>query len=250
MPLSLMKDRCVAFGVYEKPAQLSKQEFDAKMQRFSDDLIKVTSTQKHVRKFDLWLPTNHLDEYFKIVGIPPSTPLVVLRAECDSPDHIAEVFSDQEFQRAFVGSAESDLPKGNWFAADIVTRIDSEASTAKPGIHGVMIGKVPPHIVIEQLREQVLASTDAYFTLPGTQKAYLTHTVASPNDTMNAHIRTAGLTVAETTFIVYFEAESVEGIMEVAAKAHVAKHTETGVKEIGSQVDICGFSANVVTKIA
>ncbi|KAF7343702.1 hypothetical protein MSAN_01950300 [Mycena sanguinolenta] len=222
-----------------------------KMQQLSDALIKVPSTQKHVRKFDLLLPTDHLDEYFKTIGFPPPTPLVVFRAECDSPDHIAEVFSDPEFQRAFVGSAEFDLPKGNWFATDVVTRqFHSEASTGKPGVHGIMIVKVPPNIAIEQFREQLLAAHDAYFALPGAQKALRTHTVASPNDSMNAHIRTAGLTVAEATFIVYFEAESVEGIMEVAAKADMAKHVETEMKDRGSHVDNCGFGVNVVTKIA
>ncbi|KAJ6522561.1 hypothetical protein B0H19DRAFT_1202549 [Mycena capillaripes] len=243
-----MKDRCVAFGVYEAPTQLSKQEFDAKMQRLADDLIKLPSTQKNVRKFDLMLPTNHLDEYFKVVGIPPPTPLIVFRAECESLDHMAEVVSDAEFQRVFVGGAEFDLPKGSWFAADVMTRIDSEASTAKDPIQGVMIAKVPRHRAIEQFREKVQASHDVYFALPGAQEAFLRHSVASPNGAINARIQAAGLRVAEPTIIVYFEVERVEGIMKVA-NSEIAKHADTGLNELRSQAESCGFSAHVVTKI-
>ncbi|KAF7334458.1 hypothetical protein MVEN_02275300 [Mycena venus] len=249
MSPSLMKDRCVAFGIYEAPAQLSKQEFDAKLQQLADDLIEVPSIQKHVLKFDLMLPTNHLDEYFKTIGIPPPTPLVIFRVECESPDYMAQVFSDTEFQRVLVGGAGFDLPKGSWFTADVVTRIDSEVSTAKDHIHAVVIAKVPHHIAIEQFREQVKASHDAFFSLPVAQKVFLRHILASPNDALNAHIQTAGLTVAEPTFIVYFEAESVERVMELVANAESAKSAETGMKEVGSQLDNCGFSADVVTKI-
>ncbi|KAJ7473926.1 hypothetical protein B0H11DRAFT_2036378 [Mycena galericulata] len=249
MSPSHMKDRCVAFGIYEAPSQLSKQEFDARMLGLADDLIKLPSIQKHVRKFDLMLPTSLLDEYFKSAGIPPPTPLIVLKAECESPDHMAKVFCDAEFQRVFEGGAELDLPKGNWFAADVATRFGSEVSSPKDRIHGVMIAKVPRHLAIEQFREKVQASHDKYFALPFAQQAFLQHCVASPNDTVNAHIQTAGLTVAEPTFVVYFEVESVQRIMELAANAESAKFTEAEKKGIVSQVDSCGFSADIFTKI-
>ncbi|KAJ6545146.1 hypothetical protein B0H19DRAFT_1238166 [Mycena capillaripes] len=250
MSLSLMKDRCVAFGIYETTAQLSKREFDAKMQRLADDLIEIPSIQKHVRKFDLMLPTNHLDEYFKTIGIPPPMPLIIFRVECESPDHIAQVFSDTEFQRLLVGGeAGFELPKGSWFTADVVTRIDSEVSTAKDHIHAVVIAKVPRHIAIEQFREQVKAANDEFFSLPVAQKVFLRHILASSNNALNAQIQTAGLTVAEPTFVVYFEAKSVECVMELVANAESAKSTKTGMKEVGSQLDKIGFSVDVVTKI-
>ncbi|KAF8207467.1 hypothetical protein K438DRAFT_1815013 [Mycena galopus ATCC 62051] len=210
------------------------------MQRLADDVIKIPSIQKHVPKFDLMLPTNHLDEYFKTIGIPPPTPLVIFRFECESSDHTAQGAG---------GGAGFDLPKGSWFTADVVTRIDSEVSNAKDRIHAVVIAKVPRYIAIAEFREQVKASNDAFFNLPIAKKVFLRHILASPNDTLNAHIQTAGLTVTEPTFVVYFEAESVGRVMDLVTNAESAKSTETGMKEVGSQLDNCGFSADVVAKI-
>ncbi|KAJ7732005.1 hypothetical protein B0H16DRAFT_182598 [Mycena metata] len=94
MPASIAKDSFTAIWLHPIPDHLSIKEFSAKIEAQTDSLLALPSAQTNILKYDLMIPNNKLDTYFKALGFPDPQPVVLAKIECEvrpSPSYAVRV---------------------------------------------------------------------------------------------------------------------------------------------------------------
>ncbi|KAJ7443853.1 hypothetical protein FB451DRAFT_1189882 [Mycena latifolia] len=110
----------------------------------------------------------------------------------------------------------------------------------------VGIFKAPPHLSKLQLENKLEAVVDTCLALPGITRGLLKYEM---NITLDDHIQALGLPAPHPTVLLRAEWETLDQVVEILSDATIQKLTTGLIKELGVDMDICAFSADVVTKI-
>ncbi|KAJ7456017.1 hypothetical protein B0H11DRAFT_2287515 [Mycena galericulata] len=266
MSPSTRKDRCLAFGIHEAPSHISKAEFETKMKGIASALLAVPIARENYLRFDIVLQNDVLDSGLRAQGWPVAPPAVAFIVETETYEHLAQIMSDPEYQRVVAGAAEFGFHTGAcYFSATLLTKVD--VSGPRDRQHVFWIYKVPRHVSTEEFQKQLEGFSDEIVLLPACQKAILNHTIAVPNNLMDAHLNALGLSAPQATFIDEVQGENWDRLMEVSANtppfffwlngisAELLKDPEvisvakSNNKQFNFDRDSCCFSADVLSMV-
>ncbi|KAJ7268209.1 hypothetical protein B0H12DRAFT_96936 [Mycena haematopus] len=252
MSASVQKHSLTVIGIHKAPANLSKQEFDAKVREFCDSLVALPATRKNVLSFDAIFQNNMLDARMKELGWGEQ-PCVIFIFRLENVENFTEFFHDAAVQKLITDGDDLAFRSAPIaFSADVVTRVDVPASTAtkRSCVVGIYKGPGPaffPHIT--QFQENFSATVDEYVALPISQRNLLRHTVWLPNDTIAATLQARGYPEAEPVVVVMDEYENWDRAIEVFEDAEVERVIEKANQGFGLHVGANCFGADVVLKV-
>ncbi|KAF7377960.1 hypothetical protein MSAN_00219900 [Mycena sanguinolenta] len=258
MSASVQKHSFTVIGVHKAPANLSKQEFEAKVGKLCDSMAALPVAKKNFLSLDAIFHDSVVDAHMKELGWGEAQPCAVLMAVFETFDNFTEYFQDPAVQN-LLADADEDFAfrsASSVFSADVVTRIgvsrSEYGSTATERKLWVGIYKGPGPAVspdVTQFQGNVSTTLDEYVALPVSQKNMLSHTVLMTNDTIAPHLQAKGYPKAEPVTVVMIEIENWDRGIEVLEDAEVKRITEKANQGFGFHVDAICFGAEVVKKI-
>ncbi|KAF7377959.1 hypothetical protein MSAN_00219800 [Mycena sanguinolenta] len=258
MSASVQKDSFTLIGIHKAPVNLSKQEFDAKVGEFYDSLAALPAVKKNFLSFDVIFQNSIMDAKHEAHGIPAPQPCVILMATFETVDNFKEYFQDRAAQE-FFQNADKDIASPSAsiaFSADVVTRIGvprSEfGSTATErklwvGIYKGPESAVPSHIT--QFQKNANATFDDYVALPVCRKNILSHSVWTPNASVDGTFQAADNAMAKPAMIEIFEVENWDRAIEAAEDVENIDISKKATQSFGLYVGSNCFGADVVKKI-
>ncbi|KAJ7742252.1 hypothetical protein B0H16DRAFT_1464124 [Mycena metata] len=219
MPASTAKHPFTAIWLHPIPEHLSIKEFSAKIEAQTDSLLALPSAQTNILKYDLMIPNNKLDIYFKALGFPEPRPVVLAKIECEgihqSAEHCAQFLVDTEVIEMI--STAPEFAGASIFSMDTVTKIDSGSDAGGDACIGIF--KCPPHLSRAQFHEFVDKASDGLVALPTVQKNIVKQTMWIQNDTLEKDVQAADTSAAETVAVFMIQAVwTDDGLREYFAK--------------------------------
>ncbi|KAJ7268197.1 hypothetical protein B0H12DRAFT_1097469 [Mycena haematopus] len=246
------KHSLTVIGIHMAPANLSKQEFDAKMGDFCDSLVALPATRKNLLSFDAIFQNNTMYAQLKELGWGEQ-PCVVLVLRFENVQNFTEFFDDVAVQKLVTDADDFAFRSAsNVFSADAVTTVDVPRSSPTKRALVVGIFKDPgpafsPHIT--QFQENHSATVDEYVALPISQRNLLSHKVWLANDTIATSLQAQGYPKAEAVVVVMGEYENWDGAIELCEDAELKRVIEKANQGFGFHVDANCFGVDVVSKI-
>ncbi|KAJ7797822.1 hypothetical protein B0H13DRAFT_1933976 [Mycena leptocephala] len=202
MDASTAKDRFTVIWIHPIPAQLSIQEFSAKMEAQVDSLLALSSAQNNLLRYDLIIPNNKLDSYYKAIGFPDPQPVVLGKIECESAEHCAQFLRDADAMKNI--STAQEFAGASIFSVNVVTKIDAGSADGSEGCIGIF--KCPPHLSRTQFHEFVNNKvSNGFVALPTVQKNIVKGEMIQ-DDTIEKDVRAIGIPAAETVAVVIVQA--------------------------------------------
>ncbi|KAF8175908.1 hypothetical protein K438DRAFT_83296 [Mycena galopus ATCC 62051] len=250
MASSARKDVVYTIAVHTAPSHLSKEEFEAKFDAFLDDLLTIPNFRRNVSKLEVLRQNDRFDEYLEPYGCIPREPMVVVRLQTESADHIISILEDPEVQQKCQAAESFGLLTGTRaFCADVEQIMDRDSHVA-PGdrVHALCIYKVPENLSPEQYGKGFSRYFDDFAALPSIQKNCVKVQKLVQNSTMDAHIHKVGYSQPEPTFIAFLELETWDNVLD-AHTDEAQKLTLAAKRDFGLNNRGCIFTADLVTKI-
>ncbi|KAJ6544627.1 hypothetical protein DFH09DRAFT_1088491 [Mycena vulgaris] len=217
MAASTAKDRFTAIWKHLIPAHLSIQEFSAKMEAQVDSLLALPSAQKNLLKYDLIIPNNKLDSYFKALGFPEPQPVVLGKIECEvEPSHAiratalttvitrAQNIARRDADAMKKISTAQEFAGASMFSVDVVTKIDTGSADGCDACIGIF--KCPPHLSRTQFHEFVDKASNDFVALPTMQKNAVKQIMWIQNDAIKKDVQAMGVPAAETVALFMVQA--------------------------------------------
>ncbi|KAJ6526800.1 hypothetical protein B0H19DRAFT_1084376 [Mycena capillaripes] len=263
MSASTAKDRFTAIWSHPIPAHLSIQEFSAKIEAQAESLLALPSAQKNLLKYDLIIPNNKLDSYFKALGFPEPQPVVLEKIDCEvQPTHVVRatalttvttraqniVRKDTDAMKKI--STAQEFASASMFSVDVITKIDAGSADGRDACIGIF--KCPPHLSRTQFHEFVDKASNGFAALPTMQKNIVKQTMIQwlQNDTIEKDVQAMGISAAETVavFMVqaffYHHLSSAEQLLQVwtddELRQHFARVDKAATNEYSNR-----FSVNI-----
>ncbi|KAJ7500981.1 hypothetical protein B0H11DRAFT_1993241 [Mycena galericulata] len=236
-------------GIHKAPANLSRTEFEAKVGALGDAIAALPVAQKNLLKLDLIFDNALMDKHMKSVGLPLAPPTVVMSAEYETLDHLAEMLKDPALQNLLKEADDFGFRQNaTAFAADIITKVVSAQSAGENADTNVVcIYHRPPHLSEEQFAQKMEGIMDKIIALP-IQDRFSSYTLWLQNSAVEKHLQELGYPAPEPLLV-------------VRASAKIFEHSEVagvlieGLRDLGFHTDhdnpiySCVFSADVATKI-
>ncbi|KAF8175909.1 hypothetical protein K438DRAFT_1847264 [Mycena galopus ATCC 62051] len=250
MASSVRKDIFQVFATHSVPPDLSKEEFEAKFDAYLDDVLAPQNVRRNFLKYEVLRQNDRFDEYLESYGCIPREPMVVVRAQAESPDHIISVLADPEVQRKCEAAESFGLQTGaRVFSVDAEQVIDRISSVAPENrVHLVCIYKVPENISPEQYGKGVSKFLDDWAALPTVQKNFMKLQKCFPNVAMDAHIDKVGYSQPEPAFIAHLELETWDNVVDFQTD-EARKLVLDANRDFGLGDRCCIFTADLITKI-
>ncbi|KAF7334702.1 hypothetical protein MVEN_02300900 [Mycena venus] len=244
MAASTAKDRFTAIWSHPIPAHLSIQEFSAKIEAQADSLLALPSAKKNLLKYDLIIPNNKLDSYFKALGFPEPQPVVLEKIECESAEHCAQFLRDADAMKKI--STAQEFAGASMFSVDVVRKIDAGSAAGCDACIGIF--KCPPHLSRTQFHEFVDKASNGFVALPTMQKNAVKQTMWIQNDTIEKDVQAMGILAAEIVAIFMVQAPFDPNMIEVWTDDGLRQHF-AGVDKAATNEYSNRFSADIVNKL-
>ncbi|KAJ7800902.1 hypothetical protein B0H14DRAFT_2897700 [Mycena olivaceomarginata] len=125
-PITGSRTRVMA--AYRCPDHLSPAEYYTKMEAQLEKIIARPIVKKAFQKYYLWIQNDTLDAKLRELGFPEPEPMVLLSAETENDERMAEVLTHPEF-KDHMKDAIRDLHlhiESSVFFANVVTKIEKE----------------------------------------------------------------------------------------------------------------------------
>ncbi|KAJ7260232.1 hypothetical protein C8J57DRAFT_485358 [Mycena rebaudengoi] len=244
MTASAAKDRFTAIWSHPIPSQFSIQEFSAKLEAQADSLLALPSAQKNLLKYDLIIPNNKLDSYFKALGFPEPQPVVLEKIEFKSAEHCAQFLRDADAMKKI--SIAQEFAGASIFSVDVVTKIDAGSADGCDACIGIF--KCPPHLSRTQFLEFVDKASNGFVALPTIQKNAVKQIMWIQNDTIEKDVQAMDIPAAETVAVFVVQAPFDPNMIEVwtddGLRQHFAKVDKAATNEYSNR-----FSVDIVNKL-
>ncbi|KAJ7782269.1 hypothetical protein DFH07DRAFT_1010145 [Mycena maculata] len=255
-------------GIHKAPPNLSRTEFEAKVGALGDAIAALPVAQKNLLKLDLIFENTLMDKHMKSVGLPLAPPTVVMSAEYETLDHLAEVpasnfltnmhemLKDPALQNLLKEADDFGFRQSaTAFAADIITKVVSaQAAGENADTNVICIYHRPPHLSEEQFAQKMEGIMDKITALP-IQDRLSSYTLWLQNNAVEKHLQELGYPGPEPLLVVRASAENLDHMMEIFEHSEVAGVLIEGLRDLGFHTDhdnpvySCVFSADVATKI-
>ncbi|KAJ7777624.1 hypothetical protein DFH07DRAFT_12626 [Mycena maculata] len=217
---SYRTDRFVGVTICKAPPHLSPEEFKTSMEELMARWRALPAVKNHVLQNEMILSNDLLDAHAKAAGMPDPRPTALITGEYESEAQLFAITRDPETQN-MVRSAEQYRAERDVCAlwAEVMTKIDKPGS--KDRIHAVGILNVPQDQSPEEHERRFEDVLDRLVALPATQKCVLKCTVWRQNQNVdNEIVQAVGIPTPQRTFIIRFEYESQDRMMEVLFSFH------------------------------
>ncbi|KAF8209016.1 hypothetical protein K438DRAFT_1960743 [Mycena galopus ATCC 62051] len=198
------KDVFTAFRLHPVPVHLSTKEFAAKLEALADSMLALPVAQECFRKFELMIPNDRFDTYFKALGFPPARPMVIVKAEYETAEHCAQFFSDAK-AIGLLSKAE-EFVGASVFSADESTRIDIDRSTDGSG-NWIGIFKCPPDLSPSEHCKKAGDVADKIAALPIMQRNIVKHTMWFQNEDLSSGAQVLGMPPPDPMVILLLESD-------------------------------------------
>ncbi|KAF7337080.1 hypothetical protein MVEN_02145200 [Mycena venus] len=252
MPPSARKDHVYAVGVHKAPPQLSKKEFEDKVNAMMDEALAFPVVKRNIVKLEIMFHNDRLDDHLKFLEFPHAEPTAIVMVQSETLDHLIEAVRDPEVQNLFDRAKEFCLQcSTSAFCVDVVPKSnwDSSDSSTSRDAHAIGIYKAPRNLSAEDYTKKMHALLDAWVGLSGIQKHGAKYELWLPNNAVFEDFRALGLSMAEPFYFIHGESETLEQMMEDMKDAEAQKLVIAANNEFGLSVDSCLFAVDVVAKI-
>ncbi|KAF8192372.1 hypothetical protein K438DRAFT_2018062 [Mycena galopus ATCC 62051] len=251
MPSAARKDVLNVLAIYKVPPHLSKEEFEAKLNSFLDDLVALPEVQRNVLKVEILFQNDRFDGHLQHYGYPPREPLVVAMAQVESADHAIAIMSDPEMQKIVQG-AQNLLEAGACtFTVDVQQLVDRDSHVA-PGdrVHLLGIYKVPAQMSREEYGQEWHKFMNKYLAIPEVANNHLKLETYFHNTALDDHLHKIGFSPAEPMLILHGELETWENVVDLfqGQKEDLRKLVQAANRDFDFSTGSCTFTGDVVIK--
>ncbi|KAJ7689960.1 hypothetical protein B0H17DRAFT_1201986 [Mycena rosella] len=250
--MSSTKASCF-IGIHKAPPNLTGAEFEAKVGALGDAIAALPVAQKSLLKLDIISQNMQMNQHMSSVGLPVPAPTVVMSAEYESLDRLAEMLKDPALQKLLAEADNFGFRKGaTAFAADIITKVDTPGVTA--GTNVVCVYHRPPHLSAERFAKQMKELMDKIIALPIGDR-FSSYSLWLQNDAVDKQLQALGYPKPEPLVVVRADSANLNHMMEIFEHSEVGRLLTDGLRDLGFHRDnanpatSCCFSADVSTKI-
>ncbi|KAJ7884663.1 hypothetical protein B0H13DRAFT_1889880 [Mycena leptocephala] len=222
MSSSARKDRCSGLAIHYAPADISQQEFKAKLDALVDSFLELPICQRNFLNFNVIYPNSRLEELMKVSGIGQPTPNVWFEFECEC----------------------------SFFTADVTTKVDVPPPTSNARVHSSFVAKIPKDMSVDEFHAKLDPVIDSYVRLPACQKHLLKHTYWRQNTNIVDEVHTLGYPEAEGLAVVLQETETWNGLVEISNDETFKKLMFETLHKVLPGIETWGISLDVVMKIS
>ncbi|KAJ7438766.1 hypothetical protein FB451DRAFT_1570159 [Mycena latifolia] len=240
-------------GIHKAPPNLSRTEFEAKVNALGDAIAALPIAQENLFKLDIIFQNTLMDDGMKSVGLPTPAPTVVMSAEYKSLDHLAEMMQDPSMKELLAKADDFGFRKAaNAFAADVITKVHTPEVT--PGTNVICVYHCPPHLSADEFAKKMEGVMDDIIALP-IRDCFSSYTLWVQNATVEKHLQELGYPAPEDLVVVRAEAENLDRMIEIFNHPEVGRVLTDNIRDFGFHSDSdnpaesCCFSADVATKI-
>ncbi|KAJ7860224.1 hypothetical protein B0H14DRAFT_2745124 [Mycena olivaceomarginata] len=214
-------------------------------------MLELPEAQKNLLSLNVIFQNNHADASMKDLGYPAAHPCVLLMAEFETLDNLAELLQSPALKQLLSDAEQFRFVSGSIAASvDAVTRIDvSTTLTATERRLWVGIFPGPGISSPGQFKDNVGELFDALTALPASRKNMLKQTTWMMNDSIAPHLQSAGYPAAEQVVITTVEYEDWDRMIENCTDPEVKSLILKANQDFGYNVDNICFGADVVAKI-
>ncbi|KAJ7743043.1 hypothetical protein DFH07DRAFT_777534 [Mycena maculata] len=203
--MSSTKASCF-IGIHKAPPNLSRTEFEAKVDTLGDAIAALPVAQRNLLKLDIISQNTEMDKHMHAVGLPVPSPTVVISSGVYLPP--VQMLKDPALQKLLAESDDFGFRKGaTAFAADIITKIDAPGVT--PGTSVICVYNRPPHLSTEQFGQQMEDLMDK-ITVQPIRDRFSNYSLWLQNDAVDKHLQALGYPAPEPLLVVRAEAEIFE----------------------------------------
>ncbi|KAF7339195.1 hypothetical protein MVEN_01996800 [Mycena venus] len=251
MSASARKDRCSGLAIHYAPADISQQEFKAKVDTLVDSFLALPVCQKNFLNFNVIYPNSRLGEIMKLSGIGQPTPNIWFEFECETEDHLTEIIGDEQFKNLFAGAKDLGfLDSASFFTADVTTKVDVPPPAPNARVQSSFAAKIPKDMSADEFHANLEPVIDGYVQLPVCQKHILKHTYWRQNTNIANEVRTLGYPEAEGLVVVLQEVETWNALVEIMDDETYKRLMFETLHKVLPGIETWGISLDVVTKIS
>ncbi|KAJ6499490.1 hypothetical protein DFH09DRAFT_329475 [Mycena vulgaris] len=202
--------------IHKAPPELTRIDFEAKMDSFADALAALPIVQKNLLKLDLMSQNTLVDDHRAAFGFQVPATTVLLSAEYKTMDGLVEMLTDATVQKLFAEADEVSFHHASCaFATDIVTKIDVPGTTQST--HVICIFNRPPNLSAEQFTQEMDDWIERLTALP-VQERLSSYIMWLQNDSAEAHLLDLGYQPPDPLVVLRLNSENLEHMLEVPAR--------------------------------
>ncbi|KAF7373912.1 hypothetical protein MSAN_00603600 [Mycena sanguinolenta] len=250
--MSSTKTSCF-ISIHRAPSHLSRTEFEAKAGALGDAIAALPIAQKNLLKLDIISQNTLMDKHMKGVGLPVPSPTVVMLAEYESLDHLAQMLKDPALQKLLTESDDFGFRTGaTAFAADVITKVEVPGATA--GTNVICIYHQPPNMSAGEFAQNMGNLMDK-ISAQSIGECFTHYSLCVQNEAVDKHLQALGYPAPEPLLVVRADSENLDRMIEIFEHSEVAQLLTDGIRDLGFHRDndnrthSCCFSADVATKI-
>ncbi|KAJ7636567.1 hypothetical protein FB45DRAFT_1024681 [Roridomyces roridus] len=111
------------FGVYKRPAHLTRSEFEAKYQKNVDALVALPVAQRTIIKYEICMSTTDCDAVLTQIDSAIQEDIIIIIVDTRTREDFLEYLSDPAVQKIISGFDDGAIPGGGRFSARVVTKL-------------------------------------------------------------------------------------------------------------------------------
>ncbi|KAF8188479.1 hypothetical protein K438DRAFT_1833619 [Mycena galopus ATCC 62051] len=242
--MSVSKTYCTAFGIHPVPANITKEDFQAKCEALVESFLALPVAQKNFLKFDILFQNDQVKSHITSLGFPEPQPCVCLRCYYETDANWAACLQDPDFINAMAAGQSWGFHDGACiFSTDSVTKLDSSISSDTNVVVGIF--KVPMQQTASTFRQKLDTFIDAVLDL---KKPTMNLTMLVQNLNAEQNLQAAGYPPSQPTIVVVDECQTFDEIAKIANDLEAQTLVAKAMKDFGLHVNSVVFSADVKNK--
>ncbi|KAF7367119.1 hypothetical protein MSAN_00971600 [Mycena sanguinolenta] len=200
MTPSTTKSSSKLICIHPVPAHLSTREYAVKLEAALDAVLSIPICRENFISHEIMIPNGHgqFDSYFKPLGFEAPQPVIIVKSECKTADHLMQIVEDPEVIKLISGE---EFSGASVFTADETIRLDARSSDTCDGSYAIVL-KCPPDSSAAEFHEKCLKNGDEILKSPAFQQNVVKHATWIKNEALASHVQPLGLFSAEPLVIV------------------------------------------------